>query len=202
MDRYLLKELSAVEAEEFERHYFECEECASAVETGDLFIVNAQEALREMPVEVVRPALWERFGIRWTWGGMLMPATSLALAMVAVYQGAVVIPKLNAPRVLPAFQLIGASRGEATMVEVPAGAAAFALAVDVPPDAHFARYNCELQNGGGALFTLTAEAPAQGQPITILVPTKGLSAGNYRLALRGPEGGNNISAFSFTLRFR
>lgn len=202
MDRYLLKELSAVEAEEFERHYFECEECASAVESGDLFIVNAQEVLREMPQEVVRPTLWERLGIRWTWGGMLMPATSLALAMVAVYQGAVVIPKLNAPRVLPAFQLVGASRGEATVVEVPSGAVAFTVAVDVPPDTHFARYNCELQSGGRPLFTLTAEAPAAGQPITVLVPTKGLSAGDYQLALRGPEGSRNISAFSFTLRFR
>ena len=202
MDRYLLKELSAAESEEFERHYFECEECAAAVEAGQLFIVNAQEVLREMPRAVVRPALWERLGIRWTWGGMLLPATSLALSMVAVYQGTVVIPKLNAPRVLPAFQLIGASRGEATVVEVPTGAAAFALAVDVPPDAHFARYNCELQVGGTALFTLPAEAPAPGQPITILVPTKRLSGGDYQLVLRGPEGDRNISIFSFTLRFR
>ena len=35
--------------EDFERHYFECDQCASAVESGDEFIANARAVLTESP---------------------------------------------------------------------------------------------------------------------------------------------------------
>src|SRR5271169_5963322 len=42
VERYLLGELSASEAEEFELHYFACPQCALAVESGGVFIDGAR----------------------------------------------------------------------------------------------------------------------------------------------------------------
>ncbi|MBV8569824.1 MAG: zf-HC2 domain-containing protein [Acidobacteriaceae bacterium] len=45
VERYLLGELSPGDSDEFERHFFTCAECASAVENGQEFI----RALRDLP---------------------------------------------------------------------------------------------------------------------------------------------------------
>ena len=44
-ERYVLGELTAAEAEDFELHYFDCEQCAVAVESSQLFIANARAVL-------------------------------------------------------------------------------------------------------------------------------------------------------------
>ncbi|MCU1325505.1 MAG: hypothetical protein JWN34_875, partial [Bryobacterales bacterium] len=139
-DRYLLQELTPAEAADFERHYFDCVECAAAVESGEILIANTREVLTEMPAAKAHRSILEALGIRWTWGGMLMPATAVALLALTVYQGAVVIPGLRQPRILPAFQLLGTSRGEQDARVVPAGSSAFALTADLPPDVHFPKY--------------------------------------------------------------
>ena len=198
-DRYLLQELSAVETEEFERHYFECAECAAAVESGHVFVANAREVLRESPATVRAKSERTFFGIRWTWSGMLMPATAFALALVAMYQGAVVIPRLKQPRVLPAFQLLGASRGQEDARIVPKSATAFAISADVPPDAHYPTYSCELKSGGRSVFAVEAAAPQPGQPITIFVPAEGLASGSYEFTVRG--GTEKVFSSAFEIRF-
>jgi hypothetical protein len=205
-ERYLLQELSGTEAEEFERHYFECEVCAAAVETGEILIANTREVLSEAPVREPARSVWERLGIRWTWSGMLIPATAMALLVLSVYQAAVVIPGLRRPRVLPAFQLVGASRGEDEARVVPRDAAAFALTADIPPDVHFSKYVCSLEAQGRSVFAIDAAPPAPGQPITLLVPTKGLTTGRYRLTIVGSNTGSTtpekVFSSDFELAFR
>jgi hypothetical protein len=205
-ERYLMQELTPAEAEEFERHYFECEVCAAAVETGEILIANAREVLPEMPVREPAQSFLEKLGIRWTWSGMLMPATAMALLAVSVYQAAVVIPGLRQPRVLPAFQLVGASRGEDEAKAIPAGATAFALTADIPPDAHFAKYTCSLEFRGQKVFALDAAPPAPGQPVTLLVPTKGLQSGSYQFTIVGSDtagsGPARVFSSNFDLAFR
>jgi len=199
VDRYLLRELSTAEAEDFERHYFECEECAEAVENGGILIANAREVLPEIQRTEAVPSFWKRIAVRWSPSGLLMPATAVAFALVAVYQGAIVIPQLRQARVLPAFQLLGASRGQEDARLLPKGTTAFAISADVPPDAHFPKYVCELKNGERTVFALEAPAPAPGQPITMLVPTRGLSSGAYNLTIRG--GSEKVFEASIELRF-
>lgn len=196
-EKYLLGELRAEEAEDFERHYFECAECAEAVEAGNEFIANARAVLGEGDVRPVhdraapqaRKSRWERLRTWWTLPVLVPAAAAFALAVVSIYQGFVVVPglrqALESPRVLPAFQLAGVSRGAGTQISVPAGMGSLALAIDVPPDAHFPHYRCVLTAGNHAVFQVTAPAPADGQPITILTPTRTLSAGDYELAVYG-----------------
>lgn len=223
-ERYLLEEMSANEAEEFERHYFECEECALAVEAGQVFVANARAVFSDAEPERLpeksgskrgseapRESFWGALTAWWTRPATLFPAlASLLLGALAVYQGAVVIPGLRfnvgQARVLPTFQLAMASRGESTSVVVSATAPAFAVSVDIPPDVHFAGYLCELSVARRSVFSLNAAPPADGQSITILVPTNKLQTGSYELGIYGQDTNgrklDRISTFSFALKFR
>jgi hypothetical protein len=215
-ERYLLGELSAAENEAFELHYFECSECALAVESGDQFIANVRAVLepeRESERLLLRhpadkPRSWFRELLA-TWmrpGAIAIPAAIL-FAAVALYQGAVVIPGLRhtlyGARALPAFQLVGASRGEPTLITVSTGDAFFALSLDVPPESHFGEYVCDLSEGGRSLFRALSPAPAEGRPITIQFPVRGLKPGSYELTIfgAGPMGqrADKVTAAPFVL---
>jgi hypothetical protein len=213
-ERYLLGELSVRETEDFERHYFECPQCALSVSSGDIFIANARAVLSqsaETPALAPAPRTSRtpsRQALAEIW---MRPAAALPLAAavlfaaIAVYQGAVLMPgmrrTLELPRALPAFELLGGSRGERSRVAVPAGTPSVSLSADIPPDERSPRYRCLLRAGGRTVFDLIAPAPAQGRPISILVPVRELRAGAYELSIRGlgPDGreSNNNVTYSF-----
>jgi hypothetical protein len=207
-ERWLLGEIPEAEAEEFEKHFFECPECAAAVEAGQILLANGKAVAAEcQPDSEPSPSPLQRVVAWWRNPVVLVPlAASLLLGALSVYQSAVVIPGLRAPRVLPAFQLITASRGDAMQITIPRDAAWFAIAADIPPDAQFSQYVCELISDGRTLFQLPAAAPASGQPITILVPTRNVQAGPVQLTIfgAGSEGQrrDKVSTFSFELRYR
>jgi len=213
-ERYLLGEMSADDAERFERHYFECADCASAVEEGQVLLANGREAVRNTrrsaEIHEFRPSLWTSLQ-RWLSrpAGLVPVAACLLLAALAAYQNTVTIPGLrrvrDAARVVPAFQLIAASRGEGATITVPRGASSFIVSVDVPPDGQFLVYECELNSSGRSMFRLTAPAPAANQPLTILIPARELTSGMFDLVLSGVgadgQRRNRISVFPFSLRF-
>lgn len=216
-ERYLLGELPASEAEEFERHFFECADCAEAVQAGSQFIANARVVFTERSVESRRERgdARRRASVRerraWWWmPGWIPAAAALALLVVAVYQGLVVIPGLrqglDTARALPAFQLAGLSRGAGEVISVPAGTPWLALSLDVPPDVHFSRYLCVVTAGSRPLFRVESVAPALGLPITILVPTRSLSPGMEEFTVYGlgPNGEprDKVAASSFQFQLR
>jgi anti-sigma factor RsiW len=202
-ERYLLGELSADQAEEFELHYFECRHCAVAVESGDLFIESAREHFRAPAVEAPKRSFLQTLAAFWR-PAVAIPVTA-AFAALALYQGAVAIPSLrrtlNEARPLPAFQLIGASRGEDPQVRVPAATPFVSLAADIPPEAHFRSYLCVVSSGGQAVLRVVNPAPEEGHPVTILVPVSTLRSGKDELAIfgQGPDGqlSDRISAYPF-----
>lgn len=215
-ERYLLGELPAAEAEEFERHFFECADCAQAVEAGSQFIANTRvvfseglaESRRERSDARQRVSVRERMRAWWWMPGWIPAAAALALAVVAVYQGLVLIPGLrkglDTARALPAFQLAGLSRGTGEAISVPAGTPWLALSLDVPPDVHFSRYLCVITVGNRTLFRVESPAPPQGQPITILVPTDRLSSGMEEFTVYGlgPDGETRDKVASSIFQFQ
>src|SRR5579884_3964368 len=196
-ERYLLGELPAAEAEEFERHFFECADCAQAVEAASQFIANARVVFTEGFVESRRQrsdaghrvSVRERMRAWWSLPAWIPAAAALSLAVVAVYQGLVLIPGLrqglDTARALPAFQLAGLSRGAGETISVPAGTPWLALSLDVPPDVNFPRYVCVVTAGSRTFFRVASAAPAPGQPITILLPTRSLSPGPEEFTVYG-----------------
>ncbi|MEO8596724.1 MAG: zf-HC2 domain-containing protein [Candidatus Solibacter sp.] len=220
-ERYLLGEMPPAEAEEFERHYFECQECARAVEVGEIFIVNARALLAQPepepepeaePAPKPPPTSFWRSLIAWRANPAYAFASVAALffGSLSLYQGAVQIPRLTRSvddaRVLPAFQLMAASRGDSVTVTVPAASVSFAVAADIPPSVTFAQYLCRVVTGGRTLFNVAAPAPAAGQPITILIPARNLRPGAYELEIYGAGRADGeparVSTFVFTLEFR
>lgn len=217
-ERYLLGELPVAEAEEFERHFFECADCAQAVEAGNQFIANARvvfgegfvESRREHADAGQRVSVRERMRPWWWMPGWLPAAAALALAVVAVYQGFVLVPGLrqglDTARALPAFQLAGLSRGAGETISVPAGTPWLALSLDVPPDVHFSQYLCVVAAGNRTLFRVKSAAPSPGQPITILVPTRTLSPGAEEFTVYGlgpnSETRDKVASSSFQFQLR
>lgn len=213
-ERYLLGELAAAEAEEFELHYFDCPQCAMAVESGESFLANAKEWFRN-PAPVTQPerrrsekSFFESLSAFWKQPVFALPMMA-ALAGIAVYQGLVVIPGLhqvlNTARALPAVQLIGVSRGEATVLRVPPGAPFATVAGDIPPGSSYQHYLCVLTRDGAEVSAIVAPAPAEGMPITVLIPSSKLKVGPQELDLYGekPDGqrSDRISKYPFTVQF-
>ncbi|HEY3822954.1 MAG TPA: hypothetical protein VGL82_00260 [Bryobacteraceae bacterium] len=215
---YVLNEMSGAEAESFEQHFFECIECASAVDAGQMLLATGREVAGEarQPVPPEESPRSQRVSFRVSlaalWGrpaGFVPVAAALVLAVLAIYQNAVVIPGLreagDSARVIPAFQLIAASRGDAPSISVAPGASSFAVSMDVPPDAQYSRYICELTSAGKIVFDLTSAAPAAGQPVTILVPARDLRPGVFELTISGVgadgQKREKVSVFPFNLQF-
>jgi hypothetical protein len=135
-------------------------------------------------------SLWKSLVNWWRTPMVMVPvAASFLLGAVAVYQGTVMIPQLRQARILPGSDLTGASRGEGKQIAIPKGALFFSLAADIPPDAQYPQYICELTpeggTGGAAVFKLTAPAPEAGEPIKILVSAGDVHAGQFLLTVFG-----------------
>lgn len=215
VERYLLGELPAEQAEDFERHYFECAECARAVESGQVFIANARQVFQDEqqplafePQHESRPKRFTNaLGEFWTRPAFALPwAAAVLLGSLALYQGAVLIPvmrrSMEVAQVLPSFQLGGATRGEGTRIVVPPGTPLISLWADIPSGATFAKYRCILATNGKNVFSVVALPPPEGLPINIVVPTKNLKPGTFDLGIYGlePDGRqNDIISFEFQL---
>jgi hypothetical protein len=218
-ERYFLGDLPPGEIEEFEQHFFECTECAADVESAGMLVAGVRSALAEAPAALNPPqgetappvSWWERVLAFWRRPAFLAPVAA-ALACVAVYQGAVVIPSLRVyeqARALPAFQLTGAVRGapgEANAITVPRAATAVALSMDLPNDRPAPLYRCTLLDAAGrALLSIDAAAPPNGNPLVLLLPAGKLSHASYRLdvsALRSAQAeGGRIASYVFQVQF-
>src|SRR5260370_8190611 len=92
-EKYVLGELSPEVREEYEEHYFECEECASDVKAAAVFGDSARELFHEQQKERVQVGGW--FG--WLRPAVAAPALA-ALLLVVCYQSFVPIPHLKRPQ--------------------------------------------------------------------------------------------------------
>jgi hypothetical protein len=214
-ERYLLGEMEATERDLFERHLFDCQECAEEVRAAFVLADNAkavfaEEARAAAPVRVVHPKP------RRAWFGWLQPAyaaplaASVVLLMLTGYQSLVVIPGLRqelgqatAPRALPSVTLRSMTRGDNNLVRLAGADRFFQLSLDVNADRPFPRYQCEVQNGAGAvLFSIPAPAPPLGAPLNLLIPAQRLEAGQYTLIVRGLSAagdlGPEVGRYPFT----
>jgi hypothetical protein len=214
-ERYLLGELAASDAEAFELHFFECQLCASAVDSGDRFVTAAQDYFRQ-PATVATPAApaTPKRSFSDLMAAIFRPAFAMpalaALLLLIGYQNAVVIPGmkqiLNTARALPAVQLIGASRGDESVVHIPAETPFLSLAADIPPGTPFQQYLCVITKAGREVSRSINPAPAEGQPITVLIPAGQLSGGSHVLTLYGvgPQGerSDKISTYPFTVQIK
>lgn len=216
-EQYLLGELRGDLREQFEAHFFDCQDCARDLRAGAVFVDNAKEAFRTEMDYVKAPGTE---GPRW-FDIFLRPAYAIPamalLALVVAYQSAIVIPRLKtsladatAPQVIPSLSLIAEnSRGSSSMnLSVPEGKP-FIIFVDVPPEKQFAFYNCELQSeSGNPEINVRVPGKEAQNTLQLLIPAFRLHPGKHVLVVKGAgtaaAGGaaeKEIARYTFSLDF-
>ncbi|HVJ07009.1 MAG TPA: zf-HC2 domain-containing protein [Acidisarcina sp.] len=166
IEKYLLKELSPEECDEFEAHFFDCEECAQDLRLTDAFLEQVRRELK-IPLEQVAPQALEqgqasRQGkglpsfLRPVW---LIPALAVLL-LVIVYQNLFLYPglkhqvaTLGKPEILSSLSLVnGVSRGGSIPAMEVRNLQPFLLQVDIPGEEGFSNYLCSLYSPSGKLL--------------------------------------------------
>jgi hypothetical protein len=199
-EKYLLGELSPELREEYEEHYFECEECASDLKAAAAFTDGARELFRKERSQ-------RKGGVQFAgWLGWLRPAIAApalaALLLIVFYQSFVAIPKLQRQAVASMasqsadfVSLIGAnSRGEGAKVFQVHGDRPAILEVDIPASGAFAGYVCRIQDAAGsAIYHNRVSAADAKSTVHLVLPRGGLKPGQYSLAVLGEGASPSIA---------
>jgi anti-sigma factor RsiW len=186
-EKYILGELSAAERDQFEEHYFECQECADAVRT----LSRLREGVRDGLCSAPRPSLVQ--GRRWlsilqmNW---LHPQTAVALAALSLaavtgYQYARLRVQLQ-PQALQSVTLQPTTRGEVPHVSGVSGPFVL-LEADLPGASGDVDWAVEAPDGT-RILNGTAKAPQPGLLFKILVPSASVPAAQYAFRVRSDSG--------------
>jgi len=145
VEKYLLDELPPEFRDEFEEHYFDCQECAADLRATAAFVDAAKKELKAFPAAKPRPSPAKKPRLAWLWApAFVLPALAACLLVIA-YQNFVVFPhfrsalaELRTPEILPSVSLVGGnSRGGQTPSITVHGAQPFLVLVDIPPQDRF-----------------------------------------------------------------
>jgi hypothetical protein len=196
-EKYLLNELPPDLRDEFEEHYFDCQECTADLQATAAFLDAAKTEFAASPLPspskaALRKSPFEFLGFLWR-PAFALPAFALLL-LVIVYQNAVVFPhlatqvaQLKAPEILPTLSLVGGnSRGGETPSISIHKTKPFLIAVDIPAQDRFSSYTCLLYSpSGSTAFRIQVSAQQAKDTVLIHVPADNTVAGNYTLAVQG-----------------
>jgi len=205
--QYVLGELSQVQREEYEEHYFDCAECALDLKALATFADTTREVLRqERANQLTKHLVHTRRGwFRWLQPA-LVPACAVLLLVVG-YQNLVSIPhwkglatpaasapltveavQVSAPNGLPVFSLQTASRsGGAHPVFQARAGESFALKVDITdPDASASSgYLLRLDDGSGTTRVLVTVSREEARNTVFVEIPAGFPAGDAHLIVLG-----------------
>lgn len=190
-EKYILGELSPKLREEYEEHYFECEECASEVRAAVAFSDNARELFRKESGQEERVQAGHLFG--WLRPAIAAPVLA-GLLLVVCYQRFVTIPKLQRGAAVPTtvqpadfVSLIGAnSRSEGPKTFQIHRDRPAIMEVDIPTSGEFASYLCQLRDASGrTIYQDHISAADAKSTVHLILPKGALKPGEFSLALIG-----------------
>ena len=198
-EKYLLGELTPEQREEFEEHFFDCQECALDVRAGAALVEHSKVVLAEpVAVSQVRTPVAAKPGpFAWLRPAFVVPLLAVLLVVVG-YQNLVTYPQLkqlaSSPQILPWASINVSTRGaSATQISTHPGEG-FHLLVNIPPDNHFASYTFDLSSPSGRLeWSRTVPATSSDEARSIYVPGANQEQGIYTLAVRGNTAANGNS---------
>lgn len=198
-ERYVLGELSSVERDRFEEHYFECPECAEAIRC----LSQLRDGARAEPSsEVESSELWESAGsrLRRLWSGWLRPqmaaAGALALALFTVITGYQNVQLRNQlrPQSVQSILLRPETRGEMVYVRSQPAGRFLMLEADLPGASGNLAWS--LRTGDGrTVMEGVGPVPEPGLSFKLLVPAAQLHTGDYTLLVRSDAGKEWIFRF-------
>jgi hypothetical protein len=192
-EKYLLGELEPESCEQFEEHFFGCQECARDVRAGAAFVEHSKVVLAEpVALSPVRASVPVR--VRPNWFAWLRPAfvapVLATLLIVLGYQNLVTYPLLKqaalSPQILPWASINVSTRGTGATQISPHAGQGFHLLVNLPPDTRYTSYTFELSSPSGRLeWARTIPATSSDEARSIYVPGTNQEQGIYKLAVRG-----------------
>jgi hypothetical protein len=206
VERYLLEEMTPQERDDFEEHYFDCQDCAIELRVTAAFMDAAAQELKANPVPQPKKATnggsnGKSFFAS-LWPTMLVWSALAASLLVIVYQNAIVFPRfqtqiaeLRAPEMLPVVSLVrGNSRGAEVATATIAAGDSVLLSLDIPTQDRFSSYTCLVYSPSGALLgRVPVSAQAARDTIEISVPGAGREPGKYSVTVQGNFEGNASS---------
>jgi len=192
-EKYVLGELPTAVRDEYEEHYFDCQECAADLRAAVAFVGASRAVFRSD-----RGVFQEKEATARTWLVWLRPALTVpAMAVLAValaYQGFVTIPHLQRAAATASgsasfISLIGAnSRGEAAKSFALRQNRPVILEVDIPPSQEFSSYLCQIQDDSGhVVYDGRVSAADAKRSVHLIVPGGALRAGAYTLRALGQK---------------
>ncbi|MGD0095348.1 MAG: zf-HC2 domain-containing protein [Terracidiphilus sp.] len=219
-ERYLLNELTAEAREEFEKHLFDCPECALDLRAGAAFVEEAKTQLPELTSARSAPASSRPGELKikrsW-WASMFQPAFAApvfaTLLLIIGYQNLVTYPALrasaNQPRLLAWAPLHGSVRG-AQLTITADRRHGVALPIDLPAQPSigaYTSYSFDLYSPQGKLtWTGVIPAPAddasESQRVSLVIPGTTLNSGAYTITVSGVAAQGNrteIDKYVFNL---
>jgi len=203
-ERYLLDELTEVERDAFEEHYFSCPECAEDVRAGEAMRREMQDAFRvtrERTPLPFRPPARRSFKVT----GVLPWAVAAMLVLAVGYQSVVVIPSLRGlseAQVLSPVVLRPASRGDVPVVTLGSNPRFVSLSLDANVDPGVERVHYLIRTTEGSVVANgVTPAPVGGSSVLLLVPVSRLERGaQYVAELRNAVDANAlIGEYRFTV---
>ncbi|MBB5340095.1 anti-sigma factor family protein [Tunturiibacter gelidoferens] len=194
VEKYLLGEMSPLERDEFEAHFFDCPECAADLRATAAFLDTAKHELKSFPRSKPASEAPKRSRSMLQWKPVFAWTALAASLLVTAYQNIVVYPhltneiaQLKAPEILPSLSLVnGNSRGDGAAAITVSKAKPFLLLVDVPTQDRFMSYTCSLYSPSGSLaWHVQVSAQEAKDTVSIRVPGVEKVAGSYTLVVRG-----------------
>jgi hypothetical protein len=215
VEKYLLEELPPDLRDQFDEHYFDCQECAADLRATAVFLDTAKDELKNFPAERPAAAPIKKPWFSWVWRpAFVVPALAACLLVIA-YQNVVIFPhfrnalaEMRAPQILPTVSLVGGnSRGGAAGPSIAAqNSQPFLVLVDIPGEDRFSSYVCLLYAPSGSLvWRVAVSADAAKDTVSIRVPAGQRVAGSYTLVVQGntgsapAENGVDLAHYHFTL---
>ena len=210
-EKYLLNELPPDVRDEFEEHFFDCQECAFDIRAGAAFVDEAKVQLPALTATSSPQGAGTgtgltdkkrngRFSLSAWWKPLFASPVFAApvfatLLLVVGYQNLVTYPALRTsatePRLLPSVALHGSRGGARTVVEA-SRKQGVVLLVDAPEQAAYSTYTVDLYNPQGKLawtHNLSADEVAtsgvDAGTMSLVIPGAGLRQGEYALAIFG-----------------
>jgi len=192
VEKYLLGEMNSDERTLFEKHAFDCDECAGAIRDGITLLDNGRELVAvdgHVLVPVPGKFGWKAHMNR------LMPVAAAVLAAVVGVQNIVTIPALRQAATVPMLQIpmsFNADQARGPADDQPRAGQPSLHYFNVTSEDKFKSYRCVLFDAAGReLRSMPVTEKQTTQTIPVLLGP--LPAGSYVLVIEGVrEDGNRI----------
>jgi hypothetical protein len=213
VEKYLLEELTPEVRDEFEEHFFDCQECATDLRATAAFMDAAKKEFKANPVPKPSGDAKKKSFLAPFWPSALVWSALAASLLVIAYQNMVVYPRfrteiaeLKAPEILPAISLVGGnSRGGQTPSIATGASQPFLLSLDIPTQDRFSSYTCLLYSPSGTLvWRVEVSVQAARDMVSIRVPSAERLPGEYTLTVQGNLNGTSadLAHYRFALNGR